>query len=157
MIKQILPKLHSIYQQPTEDVTKITDEILEIIQDMTDTLNQEYLPGLSLVGLAANQIGYNKRIIMLNYSDEKQVLINPKITLKTGEQITQEGCGSLNSNLIYKLKRPEKVTVEYFDENGEGWEEEFDDMMVWVICHEVDHLDGIFIDDKAIDSFKREV
>jgi peptide deformylase len=157
MTKQILPKNHPIYQQPTQKVTKITDEIFDIIKQMTDVLNTEYLPGLNFIGLAANQIGYDKRIIMLNYSDGKQVLINPKIIFEEGEQITQEGCGSLDKNTFYEVKRPQKITVEYYDENGIGWEENFENIMTWVICHEVDHLDNIFIDDKAIKSFKRNV
>ncbi len=153
MTKLILLKGHPIYEQPTEEIIIIDDDILDILWQMRLIISNSKI---NLIGLAANQIGYNKRIIILNYRDFEQILINPVIISEKGEQITQEGCASLDVDMGYELIRPQKITVNYFDEEGQGWKEEFEDMEAWIICHEIDHLNNIFIDDKAIKSFKRE-
>ena len=102
------------------------------------------------VGLAAPQIGIVRQIVVI---DDRNggifTLINPKITKEEGEQESCEGCLSLPG---YRgtVKRPQKVTVEALDADGNAITIEAEDFLAVIMCHEIDHLSGILYKDKAI-------
>lgn len=112
--------------------------------------------------MAAVQVGIPKRLIYLkntnleivekhqrdekteeekNYN-ERKILINPVITSKEGLTEYWETCASCLDNMGL-VKRPYKITVEYYDLNGNKHNEDFTGFPATVICHEVDHLDGV--------------
>lgn len=150
-----------IYPNPAldktgEEITEFNDELKTLAQDMLTTMYDA--PG---IGLAAQQIGINKRIFVLdvNYDREIQhtedggetvdldnlkpvVFINPVIKNKEGDTTYQEGCLSL-PGVFENIKRAEKVTVEYFDVDGEKHEIEADGLLSICIQHENDHLNGV--------------
>lgn len=123
------------------------------------------------VALAAPQIGYNSRIFIIleklikiskdesvEKTSEKQeaepekfvVFINSEIIKKSKKKkIMEEGCLSVNG-VQGKVKRPEKITVKAFDENGKEFKISATGIMSQAIEHEIDHLDGVLFLDKKI-------
>ncbi|HAF08202.1 MAG: peptide deformylase [candidate division TA06 bacterium 32_111] len=99
------------------------------------------------IGLAANQIGITKRIILIG--DEKQlyIMINPVITyLSDDKEEMFEGCLSFEE-LTVNILRSKSLKVKYSDENGNQKEGSFEGLYARAIQHEVDHLNGILIID----------
>ena len=113
---------------------------LKVAKDLRDTLlaNRD-----KAVGLAANMIGKNKRIIAFYVGLLPLVMLNPQITKKSGEYLTEEGCLSLSGER--KTKRYRTITVTYQDMNLNTKTQEFTDFIAEVIQHEVDHCEGILI------------
>lgn len=113
---------------------------LKVAEDLRDTLlaNRD-----KAVGLAANMIGKNKRIIAFYVGPLPLVMLNPQITKKSGEYLTEEGCLSLSGER--KTKRYRMITVTYQDMNLSTKTQEFTDFIAEVIQHEVDHCEGILI------------
>jgi len=113
---------------------------LKVAEDLRDTLlaNRD-----KAVGLAANMIGKNKRIIAFYVGLLPLVMLNPQITKKSGEYLTEEGCLSLSGER--KTKRYRTITVTYQDMNLNTKMQEFTDFIAEVIQHEVDHCEGILI------------
>lgn len=113
---------------------------LKVAEDLRDTLlaNRD-----KAVGLAANMIGKNKRIIAFYLGLLPLVMLNPQITKKSGEYLTEEGCLSLSGER--KTKRYRTITVTYQDMNLNTKTQEFTDFIAEVIQHEVDHCEGILI------------
>lgn len=113
---------------------------LKVAEDLRDTLlaNRD-----KAVGLAANMIGKNKRIIAFYVGPLPLVMLNPQITKKSGEYLTEEGCLSLSGER--KTKRYRRITVTYQDMNLNTKTQEFTDFIAEVIQHEVDHCEGILI------------
>ena len=113
---------------------------LKVAEDLRDTLlaNRD-----KAVGLAANMIGKNKRIIAFYVGLLPLVMLNPQITKKSGEYLTGEGCLSLSGER--KTKRYRTITVTYQDMNLNTKTQEFTDFIAEVIQHEVDHCEGILI------------
>ena len=130
---------------------KIDKKIIELIEDMGETMF--VAPG---VGLAAPQIGGNKRIIVydanaglpIDPEDEEpkkefKALINPEIIKKSGSIVSEnEGCLSV-PDLTSNVKRFEIVTVKGLNTDGKKLEFEAEGINAIIMQHEIDHLDGI--------------
>jgi peptide deformylase len=103
------------------------------------------------VGLAAQQVGILKRVVIIADMDEDKIieLINPEIIAQSGEQVGLEGCLSF-PGMSGTVKRPEQVTVRAMDRNGEIREITGTGIIARAFCHEIDHLDGIVFLDKVI-------
>ena len=128
-----------------EQVTVFDDELKQLASDMAETMYAA--PG---VGLAANQVGVLKRIVVIDVSEDKsdlKVLVNPVITSHTDTlEEFEEGCLSLKG-LYEKVKRPDGITVKAQDLNGNYFEFSATGMLAVCAQHEIDHLDGlVFID-----------
>ena len=118
-------------------VKEMTDRTRELIEDMFDTMYDG-----NGVGLAANQVGILKQIVVIDVEDGNQyVLINPEIISEEGTQTGQEGCLSV-PEMSGTVTRPQKVTVRAFDENMQEFELMGEDLLARAICHECDHLKG---------------
>jgi len=117
-----------------------TPEDLPVAQDLLDTLaaNKE-----RCVGMAANMIGVNKRIIVFDNEGTYMVMFNPEIIKRSGPYQTEEGCLSLEGTR--PAKRWQSIKVRY---QNEEFQERFKTFTGWtaqIIQHEVDHCDGIII------------
>ncbi|PXV89502.1 peptide deformylase [Lachnotalea glycerini] len=125
------------------EVTEITPRILELIEDMFDTMYEAYG-----VGLAASQVGVLKRIVVIDTGDDPIVLINPVILETSGQQTGDEGCLSVpgKSGVV---TRPNYAKVKAFDTEMNEFELEGTELLARAICHECDHLDGIMYVDKV--------
>jgi peptide deformylase len=143
-------------RKKADPVENIDDEVDQIIEDMAETMHNA--PGM---GLAAIQVGINKRIIIYDiYGPEDkpklEVLINPVILESEGTMVSEnEGCLSV-PDFRSDVNRSEWVRVEALDRNGEPVLIETDGMHATVLQHEIDHLDGILFIDK-ISALKREM
>ena len=146
-VKEIVHYGDSILRKKCKNVTR-SDDLSVLIDDMKDSMYEA-----EGIGLAANQIGVNKNlfIVDISHTDDNEfarVFINGKILDSEGESIYSEGCLSL-PNLSFDVKRPEKITFNYLNENREENTETFDGLIARAIQHEVDHLNGILIIDRV--------
>ena len=100
------------------------------------------------IGLAANQVGFNKRIFVMDVSNERdnaQVFINPVITSKNNIKMGEiEGCLSCPGEEV-KVSRSISVNLEWFCEHGEKQHKTFYHLPCRVILHEMDHLNNKLI------------
>ena len=119
------------------EVKEMTPRLLELIDDMFETMYAE-----SGVGLAAPQVGILKRIAVVDVTGEDPiVLINPVIVEKEGEQTGDEGCLSLPGK-AGTVTRPNHVVVEAMDRDMQKRTVTGDELLARALCHEIDHLDG---------------
>jgi len=107
------------------------------------------------VGLAAPQVGINRRFFVVDVGDGPMAIINPRITKKKGSGVLEEGCLSI-PEVTVMIDRPYEITVEYMDENNRMMEMACDNLLARVIQHETDHLDGKLIVDYATPKEKEE-
>ena len=119
-----------------KEVTKMTPRTTELIDDMFETMYDAMG-----VGLAANQVGMLKRIVVIDCGDDPHVLINPVIIETAGEQRGYEGCLSVPGKTGV-VTRPNHVVVRALDENMDEIEVEGEGLLARAICHECAHLDG---------------
>lgn len=136
MIKPIVRDAFFLNQK-SEEATKAD---LPIAQDLEDTLraNRE-----RCVGMAANMIGYRKKIIIVATGFADLVMINPVITAKSDPFETEEGCLSLPGTR--KTTRYKSITVRYQDKKFAEHTQTFSGFIAQIIQHECDHLQGILI------------
>lgn len=144
MIKRIVTNKEQL-AIPSKEINE-PELTKEIIQDLKDTALYHTKSKNGCVGLAANQIGYLHRIILVNHSSEWIVMINPSIEKIEGCKSSLAGEGCLSRLGVHrKIRRDKKIIVRYWDENEDLIEEEAKNFTARVIQHEVDHLNGIFI------------
>lgn len=143
-------KKDNILRKKSKYVDKIDKRILQLLNDMAETMYKE-----NGVGLAAPQVGILKRVIVVDIGEGLIKLINPEIVEKEGEQQDAEGCLSI-PGIIGEVKRPCRVKVKGINENGENIEIKATGFLARAFCHEIDHLEGILFIDKAIpDTIKK--
>lgn len=124
--------------RPSSEVT-LADRAL--IKDMKDTLLAHRH---ECVGMAANMIGSNKRMIIVHTeSGEDKILINPVLRKKNGKYDAEEGCLSLTG--VRPAVRYRVIEVEYEDESFRKRTEKFTGFTAQIVQHEIDHLEGILI------------
>lgn len=129
-----------ILNKKAREVEKIDNRILQLLDDMEETMRDA-----NGLGLAAPQIGILKRLVVVDMQDGNGIMkmINPKITKKSDEtQENLEGCLSIpgKSGLV---DRPKSLVLEYTDVNGENVFVDCDEYKAVCICHELDHLEGV--------------
>lgn len=112
----------------------------QVITDLQDTL-KAHRDGC--VGMAANMIGYKKRIIIVSMGFADLVMQNPVIKVKSGKYETEESCLSLTGRR--KTERYQNIEVEYFDISFKKQKQKFSGYAAQIIQHEMDHLEGIII------------
>ncbi len=134
------PRLHTV----AKPVADVNDEIRQLVNDMAETMYAA--PG---IGLAATQVDKHIQLIIIDLSKEKnalRVFINPKITVKHGQQIYEEGCLSV-PGIYEEVTRAENITVEALDEHGKKFRLDADGLLAVCIQHEIDHLLGkVFVE-----------
>ena len=117
-----------------------TLEDLPIAQNLLDTLTA-HKDGC--VGMAANMIGVNKRIIVFDNEGTYMVMFNPEIVKKSGPYQAEEGCLSLPGTR--KAKRWKSIKVQYQNEKFQNRFKTFTGWTAQIIQHEIDHCEGIII------------
>ena len=134
-----------VLRKKTAPVTEITDDIIQLAEDMLETMYAA--PG---VGLAGPQVGVSLQICVIDVVPEGKrnpiVLINPKVLSGEDKVELEEGCLSF-PKIYEKVKRWNKVRVEYVDLKGNLKEVEVEGFLAKAFQHEIDHLNGkVFID-----------
>lgn len=145
-IRQLRLDEDPILRKKCKEVKVIDEKIQDILNDMMDTLHATP----NGAALAAPQIGILKQLVVVDMDGYVLKMINPKITFSEGTQDCIEGCLSFPDR-YGKTVRPNKVTVEYLDENGTLQTLTGEKDLAKCFCHELDHLNGEVFIDKVIE------
>jgi peptide deformylase len=143
-----------VLQEKTAPVRDFNTELRKLIDDMVETMYAA--PG---IGLAANQIGMSKQVIVIDTSGRGEgsdliTLVNPRIVEASGESEIEEGCLSIPGYTTV-VKRAEKVKVAGFDLDGKPVEITGEGILAKALQHEIDHINGVLFIDK-IGRIKKE-
>jgi peptide deformylase len=134
-----------------KEVAQVDEQIKTLVDDMLETMY-----AAKGVGLAATQVNVQKRVIVMDISEDKNepiCLINPEIIETVGTEESEEGCLSV-PGFFEKVSRAESIKVKALNRDGETFELEARDLLAVCIQHEMDHLQGkLFVD--YLSAFKR--
>lgn len=137
---------HTVLTTPCVPV-EITPEVVDFVDELIAFMKDDTLWG-NCAGLAANQVGKNWRLFVLNGElkdgSDSQVFINPEIVwvTKAPKDTFQEGCYSLQEGQFYRTERAPSIALKWQDLDG-GWHEKrYNGLMAQVIQHEMEHLEG---------------
>lgn len=144
-VYQIVKIGDSVLREIAVPVSKITPNIIKLLDNMKDTLYDTE----NGIGLAAPQIGIAKRVVIIDVDDELYELINPEIILREGSATDVEGCLSV-PGVSGEVTRAARVKVQALDRYENMIELDKDGIEARVLQHEIDHLDGILFIDKAV-------
>ncbi|HUF74168.1 MAG TPA: peptide deformylase [Gammaproteobacteria bacterium] len=127
-----------------EPVTKVDEEIRQLLDDLLETMY-----AASGVGLAATQVDRHVRVLAVDVSEarnEPYCLINPEIVETSGQAVSDEGCLSV-PEYYDAVERAERIRVRALDRAGKRMEFEAEGLLAICLQHEIDHLDGkLFVD-----------
>lgn len=134
----------------TEDVTDIDGRVAALADQMIEVMYEA--PG---AGLAANQIGIQRRVFVYDLGDGPVTVINPRIVESDGEFVFDEGCLSV-PGLWWEIVRPDRVHLVGLDLDGNEISLEAAGYEGRVLQHEIDHLDGVLLVDRLDDDQRRK-
>lgn len=144
-VRRILSSGQAVLRGQARPVKAVNETILLLLDDMAETMYD-----VSGVGLAAPQIGIAKQLVVADPGDNRLVqLVNPRIVIAEGEAIDVEGCLSL-PGVFGEVPRAERVTVIALDRRGREIRLKAEDLLARILQHEIDHLNGILLIDRAI-------
>ncbi|MCU0666922.1 MAG: peptide deformylase [Candidatus Omnitrophica bacterium] len=126
-------------------VKAITDYHKKLLVQMSRIMYES-----SGIGLASSQVGIEEALIVVDAGCGLYKLINPKIIVREGAQVIDEGCLSV-PGISIKVTRAQKITLEAQDEQGRSIVLHAEDLLACVFQHEIDHLEGKLIVDYAED------
>jgi peptide deformylase len=135
-------------KRKSRPVDKIGEEIFRLVDEMIEAMMND-----EGVGLAANQVGSEARIFVMNTTPSEEqvksmVFINPVVLNQEGEIVDEEGCLSF-PDLYLNIARPQKVRVYAKDLYNEGFVIDLAGMLARAAMHEMDHLNGILFIERA--------
>lgn len=145
----------------SKPVETIDDDVRAFVADMYDTMYDA-----RGIGLAAIQVGVDKRILVIDLQDQEDeegkpvrkpaAYINPEI-LAVSDEVSSynEGCLSIPEQYA-EVKRPVRCRVRWQDENGASHEQELDGLLSTCMQHEIDHLNGVLFTDH-VSRLKRDM
>ncbi len=128
-----------VLRQRAAEVTDIDGRLVKLADDMIVTMYEA--PG---VGLAAPQVGVEKRLFVYDVGEGAKTLVNPEIVESDGEWTFEEGCLSV-PGLSWEIVRPKQVHLRGVDLDGNEVSIEADELLARCFQHELDHLDGILV------------
>jgi len=139
-----------VLRQRASEVTEIDGRLAKLAEDMIATMYDA--PG---VGLAAPQVGVEKRLFVYDVGEGPRAVVNPEIVEATGEWTYEEGCLSV-PGLSWPITRPKQVLLRGLDLDGNELEIEADELEARCFQHEVDHLDGVLLIERLDPDTRRE-
>jgi peptide deformylase len=131
------------------EVTEIDGKLARLAADMLTTMYEA--PGL---GLAAPQVGVQKRLFVYDVGEGPQTIVNPEIVEQRGEWAYEEGCLSI-PGLAFELVRPKEVHLVGYDLEGNEVSVEADELLARAFQHELDHLDGVLFIERLDDDARK--
>ena len=128
-----------VLKHATPEVETVDESLRRLVEDMIETMHAA--PG---VGLAAPQVGVQKRLFVYDVGEGPRVVLNPEISGHRGEWTYDEGCLSVPS-LFWPIVRPKQVHLRGRDLDGREISIEADELLARVFQHETDHLAGTLL------------
>ena len=139
-----------VLRQRAREVDELDGALARLVSTMYDTMYEAV--GL---GLAAPQVGVQKRLFTYDIGDGPVVLVNPEIVQTEGEWSYEEGCLSL-PGFAFEIVRPNLVTIRGIDLNGNEVILEADELLGRLFLHEMDHLDGKLMLDRLEPEIRKQ-
>ncbi|HEX4775635.1 MAG TPA: peptide deformylase [Acidimicrobiia bacterium] len=139
-----------VLKQRSRAVEEIDGALARLVDTMYETMYDA-----SGVGLAAPQVGVQRRLFTYDVGEGPEVLINPEIVESSGEWVFEEGCLSI-PGYAFEVVRPRVVTVRGLDLDGNEKVFEADDYLGRVMQHELDHLDGVLMLDRVESDVRKQ-
>lgn len=143
-IRNVVKEGDNVLRKTARPVTDFNERLHTLLDDMADTMYEQ-----NGCGLAGNQVGVLRRVVVIDAGEGLIELVNPEIVKYSGKQEQVEGCLSCPGEYGI-VKRPMNVTVKAQDRFGEWHTYEGEGLLARAFCHEIDHLDGTIYKDKAI-------
>ncbi|MDE0607778.1 MAG: peptide deformylase [Acidimicrobiaceae bacterium] len=128
-----------VLRQKARGVNDIDGSLVRLVDDMIETMYEA--PG---IGLAAPQVGVQKRLFVWDMGEGPRVIVNPEIVESDGEWLYDEGCLSV-PGLSWEIIRPKTVHLVGRDLDGNEMSLEVDELEARLFQHEIDHLDGTLL------------
>ena len=128
-----------VLRQEAKSIENIDGRIVQMVDDMVPAMYQA-----EGIGLAAPQVGIQKRLFVYDIGEGPQTLVNPEIVDSDGEWTFEEGCLSV-PGLSFEIIRPKEVHLVGRDLNGNEVSIEADELLARLFQHELDHLDGVLL------------
>lgn len=138
-----------VLRQRAGEITDVDGRLARLAEDMLTTMYDA--PGL---GLAAPQVGVQKRLFVYDVGDGPQVVVNPEIREARGEWAYDEGCLSI-PGLAFELIRPKELHLVGYDLDGNELSIEADELTARCFQHELDHLDGVLFIERLDDDDRK--
>jgi peptide deformylase len=138
-----------VLRQRAAEVTDLDGRLAKLADDMVQTMYEA--PGL---GLAAPQVGVQKRLFVYDVGDGPQAIVNPEIRESRGEWEYDEGCLSI-PGLSFELVRPKEIHLVGYDLDGNELSIEADEVLARCFQHELDHLDGVLFLERLSDDDRK--
>lgn len=138
-----------VLRQRANEVSDIDAALARLADDMITTMYEA--PGL---GLAAPQVGVQKRLFVYDVGDGPKAMVNPEIVESSGEWVYEEGCLSV-PGLSWEIVRPAAVHVRGYDLDGNELSIEADELAGRMFQHELDHLDGVLLVERLDEDQRR--
>lgn len=139
-------------------VVKLYPDDLQFIKNMFETMKNS-----NGIGLAANQVGVLKQILVIDISEHEDgegvkpfVIINPVVKKQQGSWVMEEGCLSI-PGIRADVERAEKISIKYLDELFNEHHKTFSGLLARVILHEIDHLNGILFIEHLTSKKRKEL
>lgn len=146
-VKEIVTDYVQLSKRCNEfELIKGSKEIQKIILHLKNTIRANE----GMLGLSANQIGFDKRIICLNFNGDIRSFINPIITNAVGLELSREKCHSIPDKEFIRT-RHSKINVTYQTPLGKIESVEFVGVAAQVFQHHIDHLDGLLLSDVSLE------
>lgn len=146
-LRKIRKDTEPILRKKSREVQEVDSKIEVLLDDMKETME-----AANGIGLAAPQVGVLKRVIIVDIGNGLMEFINPVIVSEEGKDIAEEGCLSIPGK-YEDVERPNKIKVKAMNRQGKKIELNAEGLLARVLCHEIDHLDGILFTDKIYKKF----
>lgn len=143
-LRYIRKKEDPVLRKKAASVSRFTPQLLELIDDMIETMFEA-----EGIGLAAPQVGISKSIIVVRNEDKVLEIINPEVIKGEGEDLDFEGCLSF-PGVYAEVPRFNRLGVKGMNRAGKSITITAQGLMARVLQHEIDHLNGIIMIDKAL-------
>ena len=139
-----------VLRQRAAEIDEIDGRLATLADDLLATMYEA--PG---IGLAAPQVGVQKRLFVYDVGEGPRVLVNPEITESRGEWVYEEGCLSV-PGLAWEIVRPKEIHLTGFDLDGNEVSIEGDELVGRLFQHELDHLDGVLLLEHLTEEQRKE-
>jgi peptide deformylase len=139
-----------VLKQVAHEVDHVDGTLVRLVDNMVETMYDA-----EGAGLAAPQVGVQKRLFVYDVGDGPRVIVNPTIVETSGEWYHEEGCLSI-PDLRLGIVRPNEVHIRGYDLDGGEVSVEADEFLGRLFQHEVDHLDGVLMVERLEDDLRKQ-